>query len=145
MRRDFFQVPNDQDAQDAGIRDVERERDAFINFSWMRTLNSKLLLTISPFYHYTRAAFIGGPNDTPVSARDERGSQYGGAQIVLSALTRHHNAKAASMASPNATPLSSVCGATMATAIPSTCSNAKTRTEIWPRSLSKISTSPCHG
>jgi hypothetical protein len=94
VRRDFFQVPNDQDAQDAGIRDVERERDAFINFSWMRTLNSKLLLTVSPFYHYTRAAFIGGPNDTPVSARDERGSQYGGAQIVLSALTRHHNAKA---------------------------------------------------
>src|SRR5207244_1064994 len=27
LRRDFFQVPNDRDAQDAGIRDVERERD----------------------------------------------------------------------------------------------------------------------
>jgi outer membrane cobalamin receptor len=94
VRRDFFQVPNDQDAQDAGIRDVERERDAFINFSWVRTINSKLLLTVSPFYHYNRAAFIGGPNDTPVIARDERSSQYGGAQIVLSALTRQHNAKA---------------------------------------------------
>jgi len=94
VRRDFFQVPNDQDAQDAGIRDVERERDAFINFSWMRTINSKLLLTVSPFYHYNRAAFTGGPNDTPVIARDERSSQYGGAQIVLSALTRQHNAKA---------------------------------------------------
>jgi len=94
MRRDFFQVPNDQDAQDADIRDVERERDAFINFSWVRTINSKLLLTVSPFYHYNRAAFIGGPNDAPVIARDERSSQYGGAQIVLSALTRRHNAKA---------------------------------------------------
>src|SRR5258708_18075203 len=94
VRRDFFQVPNDQDAQDAGIRDVERERDALINFSWMRTLNSKLLLTVSPFYHYNRAAFIGGPNDTPVVARDERSTQYGGAQIVLSAVTRQHNAKA---------------------------------------------------
>ena len=94
LRRDFFQVPNDQDAQDAGLRDIERERDAFINFSWVRTLNTKLLLTISPFYHYNRAAFIGGPNDAPVIARDERSSQYGGAQIVLSALTRHHNAKA---------------------------------------------------
>ncbi len=94
VRRDFFQVPNDQDAQDAGIRDVERERDAFVNFSWVRTLNSKLLLTISPFYHYNRAAFIGGPNDMPVTARDERSSQYGGVQIVLSALTRQHNAKA---------------------------------------------------
>ena len=94
VRRDFFQVPNDQGAQDAGIRDVERERDAFINFSWMHTLNSKLLVTVSPFYHYNRAAFIGGPNDTPVIAGDERSSQYGGAQIVLSALTRQHNAKA---------------------------------------------------
>jgi TonB dependent receptor/Carboxypeptidase regulatory-like domain/TonB-dependent Receptor Plug Domain len=94
LRRDFFQVPNDQDAQDAGIRDVERERDAFINFSWIRTINSKLLLTVSPFYHYNRAAFIGGANDTPLIARDERSSQYGGAQIVLSALTRQHNAKA---------------------------------------------------
>ena len=94
VRRDFYQVPNDQDAQDAGIRDVERERDAFINFSWMRTLNDKFLLTVSPFYHYNRAAFIGGPNDTPVITRDERSSQYGGGQIVLSALTRKHNAKA---------------------------------------------------
>jgi len=93
VRRDFFQVPNDQDAQDAGIRDFERERDAFVNFSWMRTLNSKLLLTVSPFYHYNRAAFIGGQNDTPVLARDERSSQYGGAQIVLSALTGQHDAK----------------------------------------------------
>src|SRR5215831_12201261 len=93
LRRDFFQVPNDRDAQDAGIRDVERERDAFINFSWVRTLNSKLLLTVSPFYHYNRAAFIGGPNDTPVVATDERTSQYGGAQVVLNALTRRHNAK----------------------------------------------------
>ena len=94
VRRDFYQVPNDQDAQDAGIRDVERERDAFINFSWMRTLNDKFLLTISPFYHYNRAAFIGGPNDTPVVALDKRSSQYGGGQIILSALSRQHNAKA---------------------------------------------------
>jgi len=93
VRRDFFQVPNDQDAQNAGIRDIERERDGFVNFSWVRTLNSKLLLTVSPFYHYNRAAFMGGANDTPVIARDQRSSQYGGAQVVLSALTRQHNAK----------------------------------------------------
>lgn len=94
LRRDFYQVPNDQDAQDLGIRDVERERDAFINFSWVHTFNTKFLLTVSPFYHYNKAAFIGGANDTPVVTRDERQSQYGGAQVVLSALTRQHNAKA---------------------------------------------------
>ncbi len=93
IRRDFFQVPNDEDAQRDGIRDIERERDGFVNFTWVRTINNRLLLTVSPFYHYNRAAFIGGQNDTPVSTRDERTSQYGGAQIVLSALTEHHNAK----------------------------------------------------
>ena len=93
LRRDFYQVPNDQDAHADGLRDVERERDAFINFSWVHTLNQKLLLTASPFYHYNRADFLGGANDSPVSAQDERSSQYGGAQIVLSALTEHHNAK----------------------------------------------------
>jgi hypothetical protein len=93
MRRDFYQVPNDGPAQDAGIRDVERERDAFINFSWVRTLNDKVLLTASPFFHYNLAAFVGGPNDTPAIAINERTSQYGGAQVVLAALTRRHNAK----------------------------------------------------
>lgn len=94
FRRDFFQVPNDTDAQDDGIRDVERERDGFINFSWVHTFNTKFLLTVSPFYHDNQAAFVGGANDTPISASDERSSQYAGAQVVLSALTKQHNAKA---------------------------------------------------
>lgn len=94
LRRDFFQVPNDQDAQDLGIRDVERERDAFINFSWVHTFNSKWLLTLSPFYHDNRADYIGGANDTPIIPRDERRSQYVGGQAVISLLTSRHNAKA---------------------------------------------------
>lgn len=94
FRRDFYQVPNDQEAQDLGLRDTERERDVFLNFSWVHTFNTKFLLTVSPFYHYNKAAFVGGANDTPVAARDERSSQYGGAQVVLSALTRQHNVKA---------------------------------------------------
>jgi outer membrane cobalamin receptor len=94
LRRDFYQVPNDREAQDSGIRDVEHEHDAFINFSWVHTFNTKFLLTVSPFYHDNKAAFVGGANDMPVSTYDERSSRYGGAQVVLSALTRRHNAKA---------------------------------------------------
>jgi len=94
LRKDFYQVPNDQAAQDLGVHDVERERDAFINFSWVRTVNSKLLLTVSPFFHHNRASFIGGASDTPVIASDERSSQYAGAQVVLNFATRQHNAKA---------------------------------------------------
>src|SRR5258706_7308440 len=82
LRKDCYQVTNDQDAQDLGVRDVERELDAFINFSWLRTVNSKVLLTLSPFYHFNLASFIDGVNDAPVIPRDERSSQYAGAQVV---------------------------------------------------------------
>jgi len=93
VRRDFFQVPNDPDAQQSGMRDVEREQDDFLNFSWIRTINTKSVLTVSPFYHYNRAALVGGANDLPVSTSDDRRSHYGGAQVSLSALTDKHNAK----------------------------------------------------
>jgi len=92
LRRDFFQVPNAEKAQRDGIRDVESERDAFINFNWVRTVSSRLMLAVSPFYHDNRASFTGGAAD-PLSARDDRSSQYGGAQIVLSSLTNKHDAK----------------------------------------------------
>jgi len=93
VRRDFYQVPNDPGAEALGIRDVERESDAFVNFSWIHTINSELLLTVSPFYHFNRAEFIGGAGDTPTVARDERSSQYAGAQATLGLLTHRHNAK----------------------------------------------------
>jgi hypothetical protein len=48
LRRDDYQIPNDLDAQAAGIRDVERERDALANFSWVHTFSPGLLLTASP-------------------------------------------------------------------------------------------------
>src|SRR5439155_3645319 len=92
-RRDFFQVPNDRDAQDLGIRDVQNEADAFVNFSWIHTFNGKLLFTVSPFYHFNGADSLGGPGDTALSARDRRSSNYSGVQSTLSALTRRHNAK----------------------------------------------------
>jgi outer membrane receptor for ferrienterochelin and colicin len=82
MRRDSYQIPNGPDDQAAGIDDVERESDAFINLSWVRTFQSGMLLTVSPFYHYNTANFEGGPNDQIVTV-DERRSQYGGAQATL--------------------------------------------------------------
>jgi outer membrane receptor protein involved in Fe transport len=92
-RQDHFQVPNDPDAQTALIRDREREQDAFGNFSWIHTYSPHLTLTISPFYHFNRAAFEGGPNDAP-SATDNRASSYAGGQISVSAIYGKHNASA---------------------------------------------------
>ena len=92
LRRDDYQIPNDNDAQAAGIRDVERERDALANFSWVHTFQPGQLLTVSPFYHYNRANYDGDPNDSPISTTQHRASQYAGAQIAFSAVTRKHNA-----------------------------------------------------
>jgi outer membrane cobalamin receptor len=90
-RTDHYQVPNDADAQAAGIRDVEKEADYFANFSWLRTLGKDRLLTISPFYHFNRANFEGGPGDTPLISQEKRDSHYAGAQIALSILTSKHD------------------------------------------------------
>jgi outer membrane receptor protein involved in Fe transport len=93
-RRDDYQIPNDPDAQASGTRDVERERDAVAGLSWAHTFQPGLLLTVSPFYHYNRANYDGGPADTPVGATQHRVSSYAGAQIALSSVTQRHNATA---------------------------------------------------
>ena len=93
LRRDDYQIPNDQDAAAAGIRDAERERDVVANFSWVRTFRPGVMLTVSPFYHYNRANYDGDPNDMPVSTTQHRASQYAGAQVAFSVVTSRHNAR----------------------------------------------------
>jgi outer membrane receptor for ferrienterochelin and colicin len=90
VRRDSYQIPNGPDDQAARIDDVERESDAFVNVSWVRTFKSGMLLTVSPFYHYNTANFDGGPTD-PIVTTDERRSQYGGGQATLSAEVAKNN------------------------------------------------------
>ena len=36
---------------------AQHESDAIVNFSWVHTFSSKLLLTVSPFYHYNSANY----------------------------------------------------------------------------------------
>ncbi len=91
LRRDDYQIPNDPDTQASGIRDVERERDATVTFSWIHTLAPGTLLTVSPFYHFNRANYDGDPSDTPISTTQHRDSQYAGAQATVSANVRRHN------------------------------------------------------
>lgn len=91
LRRDDYQIPNDPGAEAAGIRDVERERDAVVSFSWVHTFAPSILLTTSPFYHLNRANYDSDPNDVPISTTQHRDSQYVGAQAALSAVTKQHN------------------------------------------------------
>jgi hypothetical protein len=93
LRKDFYQVPNDPEQQIAGVHDSERESDAIAAFSWIHTAAHGLLLTVSPFYHFNRADFIGGRNDPEFSVQQKRSSGYEGAQFTLGAVSKGHNAR----------------------------------------------------
>src|SRR6201998_1922101 len=108
LRKDYYQIPYDPNPNDIenaaiaengfsaqypsiGLRDGQHEGDAFANFSWVHTFNSKTLLTISPFYHYNSANFDSSPNDVPVASTDHRASTYGGGQVAFSANVARNN------------------------------------------------------
>ena len=91
-RVDYYQVPNDPDAQAAGVRDRQREQDIFGNFSWIHTIGPGLVFTLSPQYHFNRAAFEGGPLDVP-AAINNRASSYEGGQATLDVVKGKHAAK----------------------------------------------------
>ncbi len=98
-RGDHYQVPNDFDLQTSGVRDVEDERDDFVNFSWVHTAGSGVTFTLSPFYHFNRAHYIGGFASTavvPADAvipEDDRGSNYAGGVVSLGIVRGKHNAR----------------------------------------------------
>ena len=93
IRRDDYQIPNSVDDQANGVRDLDRERDALANFSWVHAAKPGVLLTVSPFYHFNRADYLGGPNDPSLSTLDKLDTQYGGAQVTLSDVSKRHNAR----------------------------------------------------
>src|SRR5262249_3402395 len=92
-RGDDYQIPNDPDAEAAGIRDVERERDALATFTWVHTISPGLLVTASPFFHFNRANYDGDPADIPVSTTQHLDSTYAGAEIAINAVNARHNAR----------------------------------------------------
>jgi outer membrane receptor protein involved in Fe transport len=94
LRGDHYHVPNDPDQQATGIRDVEDERDTFVNASWLHTFGPGTVLTISPFYHFNRSHYIGGSSDTPVIPEDDRGSNYVGGVVSIGVNRGRNNTRA---------------------------------------------------
>ena len=92
-RGNDYQIPNTPEQEAAGIRDVERERDALATFTWVHTFSPGLLFTAAPFMHFNRANYDGDPNDVPVSTTQHLDSTYGGAQVALNAVTAKHDAR----------------------------------------------------
>lgn len=96
-RGDHYQVPNTPEQQASGIRDVENERDAFVNVSWLHSSTDGVLLTFAPFYHFNRAHYEGSllpnaaKNDVTVPD-DNRGSNYLGGVVSAGVTKGRHNA-----------------------------------------------------
>jgi hypothetical protein len=93
LRKDYYQVPYDPNFNDlessqfdsSGTRDADRESDSILNLSWVHTFNSKMLLTVSPFYHYNGANYESSPSDYPTATTDRHASSYAGGQVSFSA------------------------------------------------------------
>jgi len=98
VRGDHYQVPNDLEQQDLGIRDVEDEHDDLVNFTWLRTLSPGTVLTVSPFFHFNRAHydgdFVGDTASGVVIPENDRGSTYFGGVTQIAAIRGRHNARA---------------------------------------------------
>jgi outer membrane cobalamin receptor len=98
LRRDYYQIPFDP--ADPNIkpqeftRDANRESDAFVTFSWVRTFSPGLVLTVSPFYHFNSSNYGSNPSDTPTAATQDRSSKYEGGQATLAYVTGRNNARA---------------------------------------------------
>ena len=94
-RRDFYQVPFDpadpNNAPGQFLRDANSESDSFAAFSWVRTLNPGLLLTVSPFFHRNSANYQSSAQDFPSSATEDRASNYEGGQATLSWIATRNN------------------------------------------------------
>lgn len=96
LRADYYQVPFDPNSagsafDSSGLRDGQHENDGYVSFSWVRTINPNMLLTVSPFFHHNTANYQGGPNDTPESATDNRTSEYAGLQSTFTANVAKNN------------------------------------------------------
>lgn len=90
-RRDTYQIPNTPDDDAARVDDVDRERDTFANFSWVRSMSAHTVLTVAPFFHMNDADVLGGPLDQPSSATVKRHSTYVGAQVSTATTIGAHD------------------------------------------------------
>jgi hypothetical protein len=108
LRQDYYQIPYDPDPNSSGnqilaaagespsygLRDGERESDGYVAFSWVHTFDPNKLLTLSPFYHYNSANYLGGANDFPVISNADQTAHYAGLQAAFNASVRKNDIQA---------------------------------------------------
>jgi hypothetical protein len=111
VRRDYYQVPYDPNPNDIenadipengfaaqypsiGLRDSEHELDGVVNFSWVHTFSPKVVMTLSPLFHYNSGDYNSQASDTPIATTENRGSTYAGGQASVAATFAKNNLQA---------------------------------------------------
>jgi hypothetical protein len=111
LRKDYYQIPYDPFPNDLengsipgndftpqypsiGLRDGNHESDALVNFSWVHTFNSRVLATVSPFYHRNGANYDSSPTDFTTATTDHHTSTYAGGQVSFSVNVARNNLQA---------------------------------------------------
>jgi len=94
FREDHYQIPNTQDGQAAGIRDLDLEQDYLAGFHWTHSFADGITFTLAPYFHYNSAHYVGGPNDNPFVLNDNARSNYLGGRSVVQVQKTRHNALA---------------------------------------------------
>lgn len=78
LQANHYQIPNTPEQQAAGIADTDIERDNLVGFTWTHSAPDGVTFSTSPFYHFNRADYEGGPGDAPFVLNDNRRSSYYG-------------------------------------------------------------------
>ena len=89
FRLERNQVPNIVEQEALGIDDHTRTSDGFSTVTWAHTSDAGSLLTISPYYHYSRGRYVGGPHD-PLITEDDRTSRYVGGYVSFTRTIGRH-------------------------------------------------------
>jgi hypothetical protein len=97
-RQDYYQVPfdpnNPSNAPGTYLKDFNRENDAYVLFSWVRSFSPGLVLNVSPYYHYNSVNYGSSPQDFPSAATQNQAASYAGGQAVLSWIAKRNSLRA---------------------------------------------------
>jgi hypothetical protein len=85
VRADHYQIPSSQD--------LDLERDGLLGFHWAHSFSDGVLFSLSPYFHFNVAHYVGGPQDTPFVLDDNGRSSYVGGRTVLQLQKKRHNAR----------------------------------------------------
>jgi len=89
-----FDVPNNQDQQDAGQRQRQEVRHDHESLSWQHTFSPSTLIDVGYFRNFFRSSLDPSEFDTPITAQQNRHQTRQGVIGSLSHLTHGHVIKA---------------------------------------------------